>query len=138
MKRISAWFDRHMKTRIALQLVLDGLPAFLLILPLAVGVLQLEGLLPDIVALNGFVSVGKAVLNDHAVNYRELVKKIPRDRLLAETDCEPDAGEDAQAPGIAEVAAKIGELTGVGESALADNAGEFVRSLSGGAGKAEK
>jgi TatD DNase family protein len=109
------------------------IPAFL-----SHGFSRSEGLLPDIVALNGFVSVGKAVLNDHAVNYRELVKKIPRDRLLAETDCEPDAGDDAQAPGIAEVAAKIGELTGVGESALADNAGEFVRSLSGGAGKAEK
>ena len=26
MKRISAWFDRHPKTRIAFQLVLDGLP----------------------------------------------------------------------------------------------------------------
>lgn len=26
MKRISAWFDRHTKLRIALQLVLDGLP----------------------------------------------------------------------------------------------------------------
>ena len=25
MKSISAWFDRHMKTRIALQLVLDSL-----------------------------------------------------------------------------------------------------------------
>ena len=30
MKRISAWFDRHMKTRIALQLLLDGLPFFML------------------------------------------------------------------------------------------------------------
>lgn len=29
MKSISAWFDRHMKTRIALQLVLDGLPFLL-------------------------------------------------------------------------------------------------------------
>ncbi|MBE5810273.1 MAG: hypothetical protein E7318_04975 [Clostridiales bacterium] len=26
MRRISEWFDRHMKARIALQLVLDGLP----------------------------------------------------------------------------------------------------------------
>ena len=29
MKSISAWFDHHMKTRIALQLVLDGLPFLL-------------------------------------------------------------------------------------------------------------
>ena len=32
------------------------------------------------------MSVGKAVLNDHAVNYRKLVTQIPRDRLLVETD----------------------------------------------------
>ena len=31
MRSISEWFDRHMKTRIALQLVLDGLPFTLLI-----------------------------------------------------------------------------------------------------------
>ncbi|MBR6667614.1 MAG: hypothetical protein IKL25_04545 [Clostridia bacterium] len=30
MKRISAWFHRHPKTRIALQLVLDGLPVLLM------------------------------------------------------------------------------------------------------------
>jgi Tat protein secretion system quality control protein TatD with DNase activity len=45
-----------------------------------------DGLIPDIVRLNGYISVGPAVLNDHAVNYRELVKKIPLDRLLVETD----------------------------------------------------
>ena len=30
MKRITAWFDRHTKTRIALQLALDGAPFFML------------------------------------------------------------------------------------------------------------
>ena len=45
-----------------------------------------DGLIPEIAELNGFISVGPAVLNDHAVNYRELVKKIPLDRLLVETD----------------------------------------------------
>ena len=45
-----------------------------------------DGLIPDIVALGGYISVGPAVLNDHAVNYRVLVKKIPLDRLLVETD----------------------------------------------------
>ena len=45
-----------------------------------------DGLIPDIVRLNGYISVGPAVLNDHAVNYRALVKKIPLDRLLVETD----------------------------------------------------
>lgn len=89
-----------------------------------------EGLLPDIAAINGFVSVGKAVLNDHAVNYRELVKKIPPARLLAETDFDPDAGDDADAPSISAVTAKICELTGVGESELADNTAEFIKALS--------
>jgi TatD DNase family protein len=97
-----------------------------------------EGLLPDIAAINGFVSVGKAVLNDHAVNYRELVRKIPPARLLAETDFDPDAGGEADASSIFMVIAKIHELTGVGESALADNAAEFVKALSDAcAGKAE-
>ena len=45
-----------------------------------------DGLIPEIVKLNGFISVGPAVLNDHAVNYRELIKKIPLDRILVETD----------------------------------------------------
>lgn len=44
------------------------------------------GLLPEIYALNGFVSVGAALLNDHAVNYRDMVKEIPLDRMLIETD----------------------------------------------------
>lgn len=42
MKCISAWFDRHPKTRIALQLALDGLPFFMLMYMLVVGVLELE------------------------------------------------------------------------------------------------
>lgn len=62
------------------------------------------GLLLQIFALNGFVSVGTALLNDHAVNYRELVKGLPSERLLLETDavCETVDGRsrlvDAEAP----------------------------------------
>lgn len=37
MKRISAWFDRHPKTRIALQLGLDGLPVLVMFLHLSSG-----------------------------------------------------------------------------------------------------
>ena len=44
------------------------------------------GLLPEIFSLNGYVSVGPALLNDHAVNYRRLVKSLPIDRILPETD----------------------------------------------------
>ena len=69
-----------------------------------------DGLLGDIAALNGFISVGPAVLNDHAVNYRELVKKIPADRLLIETD---RTGESAaECPSVGEIARKVAELRG--------------------------
>ena len=64
-----------------------------------------DGLIPDIVALNGFISVGPAVLNDHAVNYRELVKKIPIERLLIETDRTPENA--AECPSVREVAAAV-------------------------------
>ena len=74
------------------------------------------GLLPRIFALNGFVSVGPAVLNDHAVNYRELVKAIPADRLLAETD---RTSPDEAGPGVGEVVAAIARLRGVAADALA-------------------
>lgn len=67
-----------------------------------------DGLLPDIVALNGYVSVGPAVLNDHAVNYRALVGKIPLDRLLLETD--RTSANAADCPSIVDVAAKVAAL----------------------------
>ena len=70
-----------------------------------------DGLIPDIVALNGYISVGPAVLNDHAVNYRELVKKIPPDRLLVETDRTPENAADC--PSIREVAAEVAKLRGM-------------------------
>ena len=46
------------------------------------------GLLPDIAALNGFVGIGAALLNDHAVNYRTLVREVPIERVLVETDAD--------------------------------------------------
>jgi len=70
-----------------------------------------DGLLPDIAAMNGYVSVGPAVLNDHAVNYRELVKKIPLERLLVETDRTMENAPSV--PRIAEVARKVAELRGI-------------------------
>ena len=89
-----------------------------------------DGLLPDIIKLNGYVSVGAAVLNDHAVNYRELVKKMPSGRLLVETDRTPENA--ASSPSVAEIAAKVAELRGVGASALErildDNADRFANS----------
>ena len=70
-----------------------------------------DGLIPDIVALNGYISVGPAVLNDHAVNYRELVKKIPLDRLLVETDRTETSASTC--PPLADVLSKVAELRGM-------------------------
>ena len=72
-----------------------------------------DGLIPDIVRLGGFISVGPAVLNDHAVNYRELVKKIPMDRLLVETDRTDGAGVS-----IYDVLARTAELRGISAAEL--------------------
>ena len=63
------------------------------------------GLIPQIVAMNGFIAVGPALLNDHAVNYRELVKEIPSDRLLVESDA--TAENASETPSVAEIAAKL-------------------------------
>ena len=76
-----------------------------------------DGLLPDIAALNGFVSVGPAILNDHAVNYRDLVKKVPADRLLVESDRTPENADEV--PSVAEMATKLAELRGVSPDDLA-------------------
>ena len=75
-----------------------------------------DGLLPEIFAMNGYVSVGPAVLNDHAVNYREMVKKLPLDRLLVETD--RTAENAAATPSAYAVAAKVAELRGIGSGEL--------------------
>lgn len=73
-----------------------------------------DGLIPEIVKLNGFISVGPAVLNDHAVNYRELVKKIPLDRLLVETDRTSSAGS----PSISDVLAKTADILNISSEEL--------------------
>jgi len=75
-----------------------------------------DGLIPDIVKLNGYISVGPAVLNDHAVNYRELVKKIPLDRLLVETDRTEANAADCST--VREVLEKTAELRGVSAAEL--------------------
>ena len=76
-----------------------------------------DGLLPDIAALNGFVSVGPVILNDHAVNYRDLAKKIPADRLLVESDRTAENADEV--PSVVEIAAKLAELRGVSADDLA-------------------
>jgi len=73
-----------------------------------------DGLIPEIVKLNGFISVGPAILNDHAVNYRELVKKIPLDRLLVETD----RTSSSDSPSISDVLAKTADILNLSVSEL--------------------
>ena len=74
------------------------------------------GLVPEIVALKGYISVGPAILNDHAVNYRELAKALPSERLLVETDRTEENA--AECPTAREVLEKLAELRGVGADEL--------------------
>ena len=94
-----------------------------------------DGLIPDIVALGGYISVGSAVLNDHAVNYRELVKKIPLERLLVETDRTLENA--AMCPSVREVLTKTAEIRGLSAAeleALTDrNAAAFFPPIRNGA-----
>ena len=110
----------------ACQPYVGRIPAFLFH-----GFSRSDGLIPDIVKLNGFVSVGPAVLNDHAVNYRKLVQKIPADRLLVETDRTVENAGDC--PPVGAVAAKMAELRGLSlaelEAFVDANADRFVRTL---------
>lgn len=108
----------------------DRIPAFLYH-----GFSRSTGLLPDIFAHNGFVSLGPALLNDHAVNYHDMARTLPLDRLLLETDQdytspERSAEEPSQAALVAQLVAKLAELRGVTpeaiEAAVAANARRFV------------
>ena len=94
------------------------------------------GLLPDIFALNGFVGVGAAVLNDHAVNYRDMVRDLPLERLLIETDGNDDARDEKGASRVStleQIYAKVAELRELDVAALqaqmSANAARFVESL---------
>ena len=84
-----------------------------------------EGLIPDIAAINGFVGVGKAVLNDHAVNYRELVRRLPCDRILTETDWDGDT-DCGRSDALTAILAKIMEITSVAQSQIEENATAFL------------
>lgn len=90
-----------------------------------------EGLLKDIFNLNGFVSIGPALLNDHAVNYRQMAIRLPQDRLLVESDATAETA--VTAPRVEEIAAKLAELRSEDpaalNAALEANATRFVESL---------
>lgn len=85
------------------------------------------GLVPDIVGLNGYISAGPALLNDHAVNYRELVKSVPADRILVESDATAERADEV--PSVERIAAVLAGIRGVSaadlESVLEANAERF-------------
>ena len=87
-----------------------------------------DGLLPDIAAMNGFVSIGPAILNDHAVNYRELARKVPLSMLLVESD--RTAENAAEVPHVNKIAAKLADMRGMPlpelVAALEANADRFL------------
>ena len=87
-----------------------------------------DGLIPEIVSMNGFISAGPALLNNHAVNYRELAKKIPLDRLLVESDRTPENA--AAVPSVDAIAAFLADIRGLAltdlTAALESNATRFA------------
>ncbi len=76
------------------------------------------GLLPQIFALNGFVSLGPALLNDHAVNYRDMAKTLPLDRLLLETDAEADVDDAAREATLTQLVSALATLRGCSETEI--------------------
>ena len=91
------------------------------------------GLLPDIFSLNGYVSVGPALLNDHAVNYRALVKALPPERTLIETDMDYAADGEGAARMLRALRDALAALQGVAPDALdarlSAAAGRFLQGL---------
>lgn len=89
------------------------------------------GLIDEIASLGGFISVGPALLNDHAVNYRALAKLIPLDILLVESDRTAERADET--PPVSDIARKLAELRDLPlpelEILLENNAGRFTSAL---------
>jgi TatD DNase family protein len=101
----------------------EKIPAFLFH-----GFSRSDGLIPDIVSVNGFIGVGKSILNDHAINYRNLLKKVPKDRLLIETDSIGSSDEERSTV-LSQILAKTYELTSVTELQIKANTELFLKSV---------
>ena len=91
------------------------------------------GLVRDMIALNGFISVGPALMNDHAVNYRALVAQLPPDRVLVETDLDVDSAGATHTSVCDGVYAQLAALRGLSVSELVAeieaNAARFLAAL---------
>lgn len=110
----------------------DRIPSFLFH-----GFSRSDGLLDDIRRINGFISVGPAVLNDHAVNYRALVKAIPSEMLLVETDRTEESA--AKCPTLREIGEFTAGLRGMGAAEFWEMTdANAVRFLTGGSSKEPK
>lgn len=86
-----------------------------------------DGLVGDIAAINGFISVGPAILNDHAVNYRRLAAAVPADLLLVETDRTEASGEVSARDVLEGLARVRGVAPGELERITDANAERFFR-----------
>lgn len=84
------------------------------------------GLLPDLVALNGFVSVGPALLNDHAVNYARAVAALPASLVLLETDAQW-TDETAHSAQIEAILLRLSELRACPPEALREQIASNLR-----------
>ena len=94
------------------------------------------GLLQEIFALGGYVSIGPALLNDHAVNYRALAKGLPLERTLVETDMDYSLPDNDPDETLRQIVSTLAALRGESDQSalaarLADNARAFLQSLSG-------
>lgn len=87
------------------------------------------GLVCDIAKLNGFVSIGPSILNDHAVNYRRLAAEMPGRMLLVETD----RTTEGEGPLVAEVLAELAKVRGVDVAELEALTDENARAFFSGA-----
>lgn len=85
------------------------------------------GLVEDIVSINGFFSIGPSLLNDHAINYRNLIKTFPLDRILIESDYDGTK----ELPPLLDVTGKLAELLNVPFSELSNQIEENARKFIG-------
>lgn len=76
------------------------------------------GLVGEIAAMGGFIAIGPALLNDHAINYRAMAAALPPDMLLVETDRTRETA--ATAPAIREIVGKLAQLRKTAAGALAE------------------
>lgn len=82
-----------------------------------------DAMLRDWLELGFYISIGRAITRPEMANLQEVVKKIPPDRLLIETDSSPRARPDGtrvQPAAVREVAERLAELKGITAESVGD------------------